>query len=295
MKQLTVISGKGGTGKTSLTAAFAHLRQDAVMADCDVDAANLHLIVSPIAEPVSCEPFMSGYLAVIDASKCAPCGKCVRACRFGAVVQDASGPVEIKPLLCEGCGACVDACGHEAIRLVERKAGELRVLHTRFGTLVDGALGIAQSASGKLVTQVRNRAVEIATREGRPLVLVDGPPGIGCPVIASLTGVDAALVVTEPTVSGLHDLERVLNLCRHFHVRAFVTINKFDLNREVSDRLACAAAQLGAEVSGRIRFDPLFSKAVVAQNTILEYNPAGPACGDVTEVWDRLQSAILDD
>ncbi len=293
MKQIAVVSGKGGTGKTSVVAAFMHLSGSAVAADCDVDAANLHLILTPTAERARPELFKSGYEAVASTGGCLNCEKCVRACRFDALRMTAGGKAKVNGFLCEGCGACVDACPRQVLRLVEKTAGELFVSTMRFGPLVHGSLDIGQSASGKLVALVRARAREIAVTDGRDLILIDGPPGVGCPVIASLTGVDAALVVAEPTVSGLHDLERVLALCGHFGVRPMVVVNKWDLNPEMAEKLEETGRQGGAEVLGRVGFDGTFPEALAAGQTILEYAPQSAAAVALKAVWEKLKEGVL--
>lgn len=215
MKQIAVVSGKGGTGKTSFVAAFANLSGSLVVADCDVDAANLYLVLKPTSERAKPETFRSGYEAIFNPDRCSGgCRVCVTVCRFGALTMGGEGKPEVNHLLCEGCGVCVDICPRHALELAEKTTGELFASETRFGPLVHGKLGIGQSASGKLVSQVRTRAREIAVNDGREFILIDGSPGVGCPVIASLSGADAAVVVTEPTVSGLHDLQRVLALSR---------------------------------------------------------------------------------
>ena len=237
MREFVVVSGKGGTGKTSLTASFAVLAGRSVVADCDVDAADLHLVLSPRVKLSGA--FRAGHVAVIDAARCTACALCERTCRFDAVKRDAEGAgrprFAIDPTACEGCGVCVRLCPERAIDFPERLSGEWYVSDTRCGPMVHARLGVAAENSGKLVWLVREKAREIAAREGHDLVLVDGPPGIGCPVIASLTGASAALVVTEPTLSGEHDMERVLQVARHFKVPAAVCVNKWDLNPDMKE------------------------------------------------------------
>ncbi|HHW15429.1 MAG TPA: 4Fe-4S binding protein [Firmicutes bacterium] len=302
MKQIAVISGKGGTSKTSFTAAFSALAGSVVAADCDVDAANLHLIVGPTADREKPERFWSGYQAIVTLGACVgaeACGECARVCRFDAVrwrtgvdaKAGAEAKAEIDPLLCEGCGACVDVCPADALKLAAKAVGELYVSQTRFGPLVHGRLDVGQAASGKLVAQIRAKAREIAAREGQEVILIDGSPGVGCPVIASLTGVDAALAVAEPSVSGLHDLGRVLDLCRHFGVRASVVINKWDLNPEVAEKLEEIGRQAGAETVGRVGFHGVFAEALAAGQTILEYAPHSAAAAELRTVWEKIKEA----
>jgi MinD superfamily P-loop ATPase len=212
MKQITVISGKGGTGKTTILASLAALVKRAVLVDADVDAADLHLLLKPQVRRR--EPFVASQVALIDPEKCDPCGKCAEACRFEAIRD-----LQVDPISCEGCGVCFHVCPRGAILMKEVQSGEWFISQTRYGPMVHAKLGVAQENSGKLVTLVRKEAQRIAREGGYPLILIDGPPGIGCPVIASLGGVDAVLVVTEPSLSGIHDLERVLGVSRHFQVR----------------------------------------------------------------------------
>jgi len=288
MKELVVISGKGGTGKTSLTASFAVLADRPVIADCDVDAADLHLILAPRVN--EWHEFRSGHEAVIRPAVCIGCGACLAYCRFEAVRMNGRGAGEatfsIDPLSCESCGVCVRFCPVEAIDYPERVCGEWMVSETRCGPMVHARLGVAAENSGKLVATVRREARRIAEEEGHPLVLVDGPPGIGCPVIASVTGASLVLAVTEPTVAGEHDLERVLSLARHFTIPAAVCVNKWDLNAEMTERIENKAYQAGARVVGRIRYDRTVTLAQMQERTVVETD--GPAAEDVRRVWGHL-------
>jgi len=271
MKQIAVVSGKGGTGKTSLVAAFSNLAQPCVVADCDVDAANLHLVLSPLTDEIEKEPFYSGYLAKIDQDLCTKCGLCLKNCRFDAITEK-DNVFEIMPVLCEGCGLCVDICPNEAINLKTQHAGELFSYSMRFGQLIQGKLGIAQSTSGKLVSKVREKAKDIAIKNNSELLLIDGSPGIGCPVIASLTGVDAAVIVSEPTLSGEHDLLRIAELCKHFNLPIFVIVNKYDLNSEQTEAIIETCKKIGAHFAGKINYDKELVEALSSGNTILEYS-----------------------
>jgi len=288
MKELVVISGKGGTGKTSLAASFAVLAHRPVVADCDVDAADLHLVLSPRIKKR--HEFRSGHEAVVCQEDCIGCGACLAHCRFGAVRMNGKSAGDatffIDPVACEGCGVCVRFCPVEAIDFPERLCGEWMVSDTRCGPMVHARLGVAAENSGKLVSTVRREARRIAEEENHPLVIVDGPPGIGCPVIASVTGATLVLAVTEPTVSGEHDLERVLALARHFDIPAAVCVNKWDLNPEMTKRIEDQARQAGARVVGRVRYDPAVTLAQMQERAVVE-NEA-PAAEDVRHVWDHL-------
>jgi len=229
MKEVVVLSGKGGTGKTSLVGSFAAIAQSKVLADCDVDAADLHLLLNP--EQKEENEFWSGQVAVIDGEKCTECGLCQELCYFHAISD-----FKVDPVSCEGCGFCYHACPDKAITMTECLSGHWFVSQTRYGPLVHARLGIAEENSGKLVAVVRQNARSIAERENHEYIITDGPPGIGCPVISSLSGTDLALLVTEPTLSGIHDLERVLGVCRHFGVPALVCVNKYDINEDNTRR-----------------------------------------------------------
>jgi MinD superfamily P-loop ATPase len=288
MKELVVISGKGGTGKTSLTASFAALADRPVIADCDVDAADLHLILSPRVNER--HEFRGGHQAVIRQADCIGCGACLAYCRFEAVRMNGQGAGEatfsIDPLSCEGCGVCVRFCPVEAIDFPERLCGEWMVSETRCGPMVHARLGMAAENSGKLVSTVRREARRIAEDKGHPLVLVDGPPGIGCPVIASVTGASLVLAVTEPTLAGEHDLERVLSLARHFSIPAAICVNKWDLNVEMTERIESKVQQVGARMVGRIRYDRTVTLAQMQERAVVETD--GPAAEDVRHIWDQL-------
>ncbi len=295
MKELVVISGKGGTGKTSLVASFAALAQGAVLADCDVDAADLHLVLHP--ETRHSEPFSGGKRAWIDPSLCMASGQCKTLCRFDAVLVDPPvAPSEIPvyridPIACEGCGVCAWFCPEGAIQLDDAINGEWFISDTRHGPMVHAKLGIAEENSGKLVATVREEARKLAEAQKRKLILIDGSPGIGCPVIASITGAHLILIVTEPTVSGLHDLKRVAELARHFAVPAMVSVNKWDLNPEVTQAIEAQAAESGLQLAGRIRYDRGVTQAQVARLSVVEYQENGCA-GDIRSVWQAVQDEL---
>ncbi|MBL7118027.1 MAG: ATP-binding protein [Candidatus Syntrophoarchaeum sp.] len=283
MKQITVISGKGGTGKTTLVGSFAALAENKVIADCDVDAPDLHLLLHP--EIIKKEEFKGLKVAVMDKTKCVECGSCEEACRFNAIsVSDNASGYAVNPARCEGCGACVFVCEQEAITLKERVSGYAFVSKTKYGTMAHAELNIAEEASGKLVTVVRNNAQQVAEGEGCELILIDGAPGIGCPVIASLTGVDLALIVTEPTMSGLHDLERIMDVTRHFGIASVVCINKYDINEENSKRITEFCRQRGIEVVGNIPYDPVVTEAMVAGMPVVEFSE-GKVSEAIKDVW----------
>lgn len=282
MKQLTVISGKGGTGKTTIMAGLAALAKKAVLVDADVDAPDLHLLLQPQIERR--EKFWAGKEAVIDTQKCDGCQKCALACRFGAI-----NDLQVDPIACEGCGVCYFICPRAAITLKDVQSGEWFISLTRFGPMVHAQLGVAQENSGKLVTLVRKEAAKIAQEKKYPLVLIDGPPGIGCPVIASLGGVDAALVVTEPSLSGIHDMHRILNLCRHFNIPAWVCINKADINHDNTQKIRDFCGEQGISVIGEIPFDPVVTKAMIKGQTVIEYS-ASLVSMEIEKIWKYIKN-----
>jgi len=285
MKQLTIISGKGGTGKTTITAAFASLAQGAVLADCDVDAADLHLILAPDVKET--KEFCGLKVARRDPDECIGCGKCLEHCRFEAIGPDH----DVIPEKCEGCGVCVYICPTDAMTLIERTSGSVFISHTRFGPMAHARLYTAEEASGKLVSVVRNDARELAERTGRDLVIIDGPPGIGCPVIAAITGVDMVLVVTEPTVSGLHDLERVLGVARHFNIPAMVCINKYDINEENARRIEDHCREAEVEVVGKLPYDDVATKAMIMEKSIIEYSD-GVLSRNIRKMWQEITRCL---
>ncbi len=290
-KELVVISGKGGTGKTSIVASFAALAEKTVLADCDVDAADLHLVLEPTV--VRRESFSGGSRARIMPGHCVACGKCEEICRFDAIRFDGPGngrqekTFRVDPIACEGCGVCAWFCAEDAIEFAPAVNGEWFVSDTRHGPMVHARLGIAEENSGKLVSTVRTEAAAIAADRGIDLLLIDGSPGIGCPVIASITGADVVLIVTEPTVSGLHDLGRVADVAAHFGIPALVCVNKWDLNPEVAGRIEHAAADRGLAVAGRVRYDRAVTDAQVRKLAVVEHTEEGCAA-DIRAVWERI-------
>ena len=290
--ELVVISGKGGTGKTSVAASLLALAGNAIAADCDVDAADLHLVLDPRIRDRW--PFSSGHKARIDEDECAWCTACAQFCRFDAIDQSrANGAfsMAVDPFACEGCGVCTLTCPGDAIELLPVQSGEWFHSDTRLGPMVHARLGVAGENSGKLVSLVRNEARAVAAAEGKELVIVDGSPGIGCPVIASITGARLALVVTEPTLSGLHALLRVAELTGHFGVETAVCVNKFDLNPGVAERIEREAQRLGLTVLGRIHYDPAVTGAQVGATSVTESGP-GPAARDIAALWKELRTIL---
>ena len=286
MKELIIISGKGGTGKTSLIAAFASLAQNKVLCDADVDAADLHLIMDPHVSKRA--DFKSGHTADIDSSKCSQCGLCVELCQFGAISDD----FKVNPVDCEGCGVCVYFCPEKAIDFPENICGQWFISDTRFGPLVHARLGIAEENSGKLVTLVRQESRKLAEQKNFDLILTDGPPGVGCPVIASIGGASAVLVVAEPSLSGIHDMQRVVQLANHFKVPAMVCVNKFDLNLDLTRDIENFARDEGIAYLGRIPFDPIFTKAMIQGQTIIEYNRDSGGGHAVNKIWNNLSEKL---
>ncbi|MBN1354385.1 MAG: ATP-binding protein [Candidatus Omnitrophica bacterium] len=296
MKQIVIISGKGGTGKTVVTGAFAALAHNKVMADCDVDASDLHLLLAPSVKEK--HEFRSGKTAFIDKDKCLRCGKCMELCRFNAIDPqppaasvDAGGDFTVDGVSCEGCAFCSFACPVGAIKMEENISGEWFISDTRFGPMVHAKLGIAEENSGKLVSLVRKEAKEMAEKKNAEWVIVDGAPGIGCPVIASLSGIDCAVVVTEPTLSGLHDADRVLNVAKHFGILTKLIINKYDLNPDMAGKIERYCRDNNISLIGKISFDKKVVEAMVHGKTIIEYE-SGKAKKEIREVWEKLEREI---
>ncbi len=284
MKEVVVLSGKGGTGKTSIAGSFAALAKDAVLVDCDVDAADLHLLLHPAIRKK--HEFWSGQIAVIDESQCTQCGLCQELCRFKAIKD-----FKVDRTSCEGCGFCSHICPAGAITMKENIAGYWFISDTRYGPLVHARLGIAQENSGKLVAAVRRQARELAQTQGTKYIISDGPPGIGCPVISSLSGADLALLVTEPTLSGIHDLQRVLAVCRHFNVPALVCINKYNINEENSQQIETYIRAQGSHVVARIPFDKVFTDAIVAGLPVVEYSRNGVS-RQIEALWRKVSKLL---
>jgi len=291
MKEIVVISGKGGTGKTSIVACFAAMAKNAVLADCDVDAADLHLVLEPDIKQTT--DFSGGKQASIIAEKCVGCGKCKEVCNFEAINFD--GPANdivgktftVDPVSCEGCKVCVEFCPVDAIEFEDSINGQWFISETRFGTMVHARLGIAEENSGKLVSLIRKEAKRIAEESKKDLIIVDGSPGIGCPVIASIAGADLVLIVTEPTLSGKHDLERVAELATGFKIPTLVAINKFDLNPDMARQIEVDANKRGIKVAGEIRYDKAFTEAQIMKASVVEYS-SGSVTEDIKSLWENV-------
>jgi MinD superfamily P-loop ATPase len=293
VKELVIISGKGGTGKTTITASFAALSENAVIADADVDASDLHLILQPSIRIDN--QFFCGHEAEIRKDDCVGCGACLAHCRFNAVkmLGDKAGKAEfsIDASSCEGCEACVRLCPVKAIDFHDRYCGEWYVSDTRFGPMIHAVLGPGAENSGKLVNIVRTNAKKVAVETERSLIITDGPPGIGCPVISSVTGADAVLAVAEPTLSGIHDLSRVIELARHFRIKMFVCVNKFDINTGLTEKIERLSEEAGAFIAGRIPYDREVTNAQNEGLSVVEYNK-GDSVKEIKSIWEKITGRI---
>ena len=285
MREIVIISGKGGTGKTTVCAAFAHLAENKIICDLDVDAPDLHILLDPHKQRT--EAFRSGLAASIDPQKCVRCGRCAELCAFEAVRATAEGGYAVDALRCEGCGVCAALCPHQAIDTAENHCGDWYVSDSRFGLMVHAQLFPGQENSGRLVSLLKAEARRLAKEQGRETILCDGSPGVGCPVIASLSGAQLAVGVVEPTPSGRHDFGRIADLCRHFRIPLAVIINKADLNAEESAAIAAQCATDGHVLLGTLPFDPLATEVMVRRQALTESdNPLGNRLKDM---WSALQ------
>ena len=297
MKQLVILSGKGGTGKTAVTSSFAHLSylgsngSRAVFVDADVDAANLELLIG--ASPLEEHEFQGGEIAQIDQEICVSCGICQEVCRFDAVRFDPAGQgFEIDPLGCEGCAACFYQCPDEAIAMVPRLSGYWFRSESRFGPLFHARLRPAQENSGKLVALIKQRAREASGEEGLPLMVVDGPPGIACPAIAAVTGADMVLIVAEPTLAGIHDLKRAQKMAAHFQVETMVCVNKADLHPQGAEQIEEHCRSQGVKIVGSIPFDETVTRALVEGQPVTEYSPQAPASQALLKLWENVRRSL---
>lgn len=304
MKQLVILSGKGGTGKTSLAAAFAHLAAagnrpvSAVLADADVDASNLELVLNPTVQET--HDFAGGQVAVIDPERCERCGTCAKVCRFDAVLSPAShpglaaigDPYSVDPIGCEGCAACVYQCPAQAIHMETELAGQWYRSDTPFGPFFHADMRPAQENSGKLVATIKEHACRLAVDEGRSLVILDGPPGIGCPVISAATGADLALIVTEPTLAGVNGLDRVLQTVEHFGVAAMVCVNRADLHPAGMTEIEKYCSTRDIALTTAIPFDVGVAEAMAEGLPVTLYSPSSSIAGRVSKLWAEVQDAL---
>ena len=283
MKELTIISGKGGTGKTSIVASFAAIAKNKILVDADVDAADLHLVLPP--EIKKEEDFKGGHIAFINPDICTNCGDCIERCQFNAISDD----FVVDQIACEGCGVCVHFCPVGAIDFPQRTCGKWFISDTKSGPMVHAKLGIAEENSGLLVSMLRREAKEIAGQNGLEIIIIDGPPGIGCPVIASVTGTSAVLIITEPTLSGMHDMQRVGELTAFLNVPSMVCINKYDINPEISDQIKKYAAENKIKYAGSVPYDSDVTAAMVAQKSLVDFSE-GEGSQAIRKVWKEVES-----
>ena len=286
-RELVVISGKGGTGKTSIVASFSALAQNHVMVDCDVDAADMHLILHPEIEKTV--EFYSGKQAEILPDLCKKCGRCIEVCKFDAISDD----FKVDEIKCEGCGTCYFNCPHKAIKFEQVKSGEWFESNTRFGKLIHATLGIAEENSGKLVSEIRNHARLVAKQNNNDLIITDGSPGIGCPVIASISGAHLVLIVTEPTMSGIHDAKRVFELTQHFKIPASMCINKYDLNLKLTKQIEDFCKGENIPVIGKIPYSKEFTEAMIKGLSVVEYSNS-EVSEKIKDMWNKVNSKVME-
>lgn len=281
VNEIAVISGKGGTGKTTVCVALGSIARNVVMADCDVDAPDVHILLNPSIN--SKKDFIASKIAVINPDVCKECGLCEEKCRFHAITN-----FQVDPISCEGCGVCAYVCPEIAIEMVNRRSGYLYDSDTRIGPLIYAKLLPGEGNSGRLVTEVRKIGTEVAADKEISTVLIDGSPGIGCPVIATVTGIKLGVIVTEPTMSGIHDMQRVAELLERFRVRTAVIINKFDLNLKNSEAIERYCKGNGIEILGKIKFDSVMTKSMVAAQTLPEFAPDHEITHLLRSIWNRI-------
>lgn len=285
MIKIAVISGKGGTGKSTISAAFATLNGEVVLADCDVDAANLYLLFNPSHEEE--EAFIGGEKALIDYSKCSACQLCIDYCRFGAISM-ISDRVKISDILCDGCYLCSRICPENAIGMVRNDKSLMYSGSFRNGKMVYGRLAPGEENSGKLVNRVREKAEQTAEENGIGTIILDGPPGIGCPVISTITGVNKVVIVTEPTLSGLHDLQRTVGIVQKFSLPAYVIINKYDLNPDMAGEIEEWCRENEISIAGKLPFDRCMTEAMVEGKSIIEFNPQLSISKKIKIIWNKI-------
>ncbi len=292
MLELVIVSGKGGTGKTSLVGSLAVLAKKNVIVDCDVDAADLYLLTTPSLKET--HDFIGSSLATIDNDTCSACGVCTSYCRFDAIHH---APIDgwerfwVDRLACEGCGVCAHFCPEQAINFSEIVTGQWFLSDTKYGPLVHAHLGVAQTNSGKLVSHLRQKAKDIALEKNYDLILIDGPPGIGCPVISTITGASYILIVTEPSLSAFHDLERLLELAEHFRVPAGLVINKYDINTDLTGKIETFAKERQIKIVGTIPFDVAVTQAQLQGISVVEFTGKG-AGEHIRTLWNNLEHEL---
>lgn len=290
MKEITILSGKGGTGKTTITAALASLSPNSVLCDNDVNASNLHLILNP--EILEEHPFESRQKAMINAEKCTHCGICIENCRFDAIRTNGAGVPEIIPLKCEGCLLCQHLCPEEAINISIEFNNRSFISNTRYGLMIHACMGAGEENSGRLVSCLRETAKNIAMKNHADFIIGDGPPGIGCPVIASITGTNAVLMVIEPSLSGIHDAFRLMELVQSFNIPLFAVINKFDINTKITHEAIHLLKLNNIPFLGKIPYDIRISEAMLFGKTILEYAPNSNTSDEIRSIRDKLLLAL---
>ena len=287
MNEIVILSGKGGTGKTSISAAFATMNNQTIVADCDVDAANLHLVLNPVNYLE--RNFITGHNAVIDYDTCTNCGLCIDYCRFDAI-SEKNGIVAISEISCDGCKLCSRICPSQSIEMIPSNKSRWFAGDYRNGKMVHARLAPGEENSGKLVNVVRENARETAQETGWDTIIIDGPPGTGCPVISSVTGTNKAVIVTEPTNSGFHDMKRVLEITANFKVKSVVVINKFDLNEAISEKIESWCDENNIPVVGKIAFDPEIVMAMINCQSIIEWKPESATSKEIISVYNRIIS-----
>jgi MinD superfamily P-loop ATPase len=286
MIEISILSGKGGTGKTSITGALCSLAREAVLCDCDVDAPDLHLLARPKTRRE--EVFEGAWQARVDVEKCTACGRCANACAFDAIAPDGAGSYQVNAFLCEGCRLCERICPQRAIVSKRSTNNRWKISHTRFGTMVHAQMGPGEENSGKLVSKVREEAKQAAKEQSARFIISDGPPGIGCPVISTIAGTDRALIVTEPSRSALHDARRLAELLKKSGIESYALINKYDMDKQTAEEMEVFLKKENIPVLGRIPYDRGLTEAMTKQKSICEHEPQGKICRELKKVWETL-------